>query len=124
MSYRTRERRGSKRTHGRYVALDDDMLQAALNVVTTSPQTLGMDASLMPHPPPSEHIHGSTEYLGTTALTTVVDAEAGMMRVANVADCRAVAGWYNPNTGKWRAQVLNREHNPKDPDEAARSHVS
>jgi pyruvate dehydrogenase phosphatase len=96
------------------------MQQASLNVVTTPPHKLDTDTSLLPYPPPSEHLHGSTEYMGTTALTAVVDAEADVVHVINVADCRAVAGWYSPLTGKWRAQVLNREHSPMDPDEEAR----
>lgn len=103
-----------------YIALDDDIHQASLEVVKTPPHVLDPDTPLLPHPPPSQVIHGSTETVGTTALTAVIDAESDSLHVINVGDCRAVAGWYNPLTGKWRAQVLNREHSPWDPEQAAK----
>lgn len=90
-----------------------------MDVVNSVPVKDG-SVSHIPHPTPSHLIHGLTERVGTTALTAIVDAEADAVHIINLGDCRAVAGWLNPATGLWRAEVLNSEHSASNPDEQSR----
>lgn len=103
----------------RYLELDADLIKAPL-AVASDEHGKDVNSSHIPYPAPSQLIHGLTERVGTTALTAIVDAKADTVHVINLGDSRAVAGWYNPKTGLWRAEVLNSEHSSSNPDEQAR----
>ena len=55
---------------------------------------------------------------GTTVVTAFVDLEAEMLYIANLGDCRAVAGWYHHSDKTWEYDVLTDDLTPENPSEA------
>lgn len=53
-------------------------------------------------------------------MTAFVDVEGDKVYVANAGDCRAVAGWFNEQSGTWRCDVLSEDHGGRNPKEHAR----
>lgn len=55
-----------------------------------------------------------------SAVTALVDAESQTLMVANLGDCRAVAGWYDSATDEWRCDTLTQDMTMENPAEAER----
>ncbi|OCF59968.1 hypothetical protein L486_02641 [Kwoniella mangroviensis CBS 10435] len=46
---------------------------------------------------------------GSCAITAIVDVESDKLYEANVGDTRAIAGWWNPDKGEWRCDILTED---------------
>lgn len=44
--------------------------------------------------------------MGACTSTAIIDAAHDTLYVANLGDCRAVAGWYDPKKDQWRCDPL------------------
>jgi pyruvate dehydrogenase phosphatase len=84
------------------VALDKDILAAPTQLLAKAPGVV----SELPNPSPTLLQLLPLETAGACAVTVIVDAVTDKLYVANIGDCRAVAGWQNPVTGEWRCDVL------------------
>ncbi|WVF69344.1 hypothetical protein IAT40_004120 [Kwoniella sp. CBS 6097] len=69
-------------------------------------------------PTPNPALMAALPIAGACACTALVDSKSGLLYLANMGDCRAVAGWYNPTQGTWRTDVLSQDHNAANPVEA------
>lgn len=60
---------------------------------------------------------------GSCLHTALIDNATNKLYVANLGDCRVVAGWYDARTGLWRCEVMSQigGHAAKNPLEEARS---
>ena len=86
-------------------ALDGDILRMPLTIL--SRYLSDPDKSpLLPSPAPSLVSLANLEARGSCATTMIVDIATDKLYVANLGDCRAVAGWWNPVLGTWRCDVL------------------
>jgi len=58
---------------------------------------------------------------GACAATAILDQSSGNLYVANLGDCRVLAGWCDPKTGSWRYEQLSEDQTSENPKEQARS---
>jgi hypothetical protein len=103
-----------------YIALDEDLHRGVLSLLDPPGKQDQIDPNL-PYPPPSKVASTLLESPGSCAITAMVDVKSKKLYVVNLGDCRAVAGWYNPETDMWRCDVLSTDHAVSNPDEANRS---
>ncbi|WVQ80477.1 hypothetical protein IAT38_002582 [Cryptococcus sp. DSM 104549] len=100
-----------------FLALDDNITSTLPNIISTR----------QPHtnpllPPDQPNVLAAAEMCGAGAccLTTIVDAAADRLYIANTGDARAVAGWWNEKEQKWRCDVLTNDFCGDNPAEIDR----
>jgi pyruvate dehydrogenase phosphatase len=89
-------------------AVDHDILSKPLTLLEAQGIDDSQDSTAPQNSPAMVHL-ASLETAGACGLTITVDTASDKMYIANIGDCKAVAGWYDPKSGIWRCDVLNRE---------------
>lgn len=89
-------------------AVDHDILSKPLTLLDAQDIDGSQDSTAPQNSPAMVHL-ASLETAGACGLTITVDTASDKMYIANMGDCKAVAGWYDPKSGIWRCDVLNRE---------------
>ncbi|CAD6583353.1 MAG: hypothetical protein TREMPRED_003530 [Tremellales sp. Tagirdzhanova-0007] len=108
----------NKETIFNFLAIDADILNTPLELIR-SPASRRDRNSVLPFRPTDIQL-AEVEPVGSCALTAVVDVAGDKLYVANLGDSRAVAGWWNPQTGKWTCDMLSNDHTGNNPEETAR----
>ncbi|CAK5275378.1 unnamed protein product, partial [Mycena citricolor] len=110
-----------------FLSLDAELLAAPVRVLAAAlaedPDAKKGNASLK-IPDLSKHPLALPAMLpslsGSCALLTMIDTAHNNMYVASAGDCRAVAGVWEPEQGKWRVEVLTEDQTGRNPSEAER----
>lgn len=84
-----------------FVRLDEEILAAPLTLLKQPAENPEANQSLaltqlLP-----------LELAGACVTTAIVAESSNKLYVANIGDCRAVAGWFDPKTGLWTCDVLS-----------------
>ena len=61
----------------------------------------------LPSPNPVLLSLGAGDDAGSCVTALIIDQKFGKMYAINLGDCRAVAGWWNPETKMWRCDRLS-----------------
>jgi pyruvate dehydrogenase phosphatase len=104
----------------RFEAWDADFMAAPRDLLSGALDDMGGTASGQLAASPAAACVGLVGNSGAAAVTVLVDSAADKVVVANLGDCRAVAGWYNPSTKKWRCDTLTQDLTCRNPDEQLR----
>ncbi|OCF41513.1 hypothetical protein I317_04716 [Kwoniella heveanensis CBS 569] len=101
-----------------FIDLDKAIVSLPLSIIYPPYPTHLPSSPNLPNPNPA--LLASVPIAGACACTALIDSRSGLLYLANLGDCRAVAGWYNPTLGRWRTDVLSQDHNAANPVEAER----
>jgi pyruvate dehydrogenase phosphatase len=81
-----------------FVELDEKIVAAPLALLDTN-DSVGCKFALTHLLP--------LDKAGARVSTVMLDFPRQMLYAASLGDCRAVAGWLDPATGRWRCDVLS-----------------
>ncbi|WWC70669.1 uncharacterized protein I206_104620 [Kwoniella pini CBS 10737] len=98
-----------------YLALDNDICRAGLSVAQS--KSTSQD-TILPTPNPS--LLSLIPNAGAVTCTAFIDVEKEKLYLINVGDSRAVAGWYDEKTCKWRVDTLSQDQECGNPAEIER----
>jgi pyruvate dehydrogenase phosphatase len=87
------------------MALDQDVIQKPLSVLHDRLQDLNA-SQILPSPSPALMHLATLDKSGACFSTVVIDTAKDKLYVANLGDCRAIAGWRNPESGQYRCDIL------------------
>lgn len=91
-----------------FTALDDEIVLNSVNRLLKNPsKRLAADILLPAHS-------------GSCAILTFLDSQTGRLKVACTGDSRAIIGRKDPNTGKWKVEVLSIDQTGRNQEEAER----
>jgi pyruvate dehydrogenase phosphatase len=102
-----------------FLAIDKDIIEGPQHLLDPRPAH-DMLGSILPSPTPAETMVAKVERTGACALTAMIDVQRDELFIVNAGDCRAVAGWWVPEDGKWRVDILSEDQMGDNPAEQER----